>query len=505
MGLRARVYNIMQYEKHPVTNEILLTEETIKKALEHDSIMQWAYIRHDKDVYSAKDEKDDPSHQQGAFKPPHWHIVLRMKTNSTELPTIATWFGISDNYVEMPKGRGAFLDCVNYLTHEDEKQQEQGKTLYDNDAVIANFDWKGELDKRDELRAKWGKKGDKLTAKQIMGQRIMLEGLTLLQAKEEDPILYADSLEFLRKMRGVYLSDIRPPKTRLNYYISGDAGAGKGVMSKALARAMYPELKHDEEIFFEVGAENALFEGYDGQPVLIWNDRRAGNLIKELGGRSNVYNVFDSHPTKQKQNVKYSSVGLVNAVNIVNSVQPYVEFLETLAGVNKDEEDAGNEYDQKSQAYRRFPLIIHVHPEEFDIYINKGFLSQDETYLDYEAHKHIYANMRKLAERCSQYEELRRRIESVAMKPLIEQHERLKSTFALQERDSVHNVLLEFSGYGKQLLDITKTQEQLDAQRERHKKAKRIRENDFDYEQVDLIALLDDDDFPWSDNDKQTP
>lgn len=124
-----------------------------------------------------------------------------------------------------------------------------------------------ELNKRDEMRAKWGKKGDSMTDKQIMGQRIMLDGLTLLQAKAEDPILYADNLEFFRKLRGVYLSDLTPPKTRLNYYICGDAGAGKGVMSKALARAMFPELENDEEIFFEVGADKALFEGYDGQPV----------------------------------------------------------------------------------------------------------------------------------------------------------------------------------------------------------------------------------------------
>lgn len=54
MGLRARVYNIMQYKKHPTTGEVLLTEDTIKKALEHDSIMQWAYALHDKDVYSQR-------------------------------------------------------------------------------------------------------------------------------------------------------------------------------------------------------------------------------------------------------------------------------------------------------------------------------------------------------------------------------------------------------------------------------------------------------------------
>lgn len=47
----------MQYEKHPTTNEELLSENTIKAALEHNSIMQWAYIKHDKDIYNEKDEK----------------------------------------------------------------------------------------------------------------------------------------------------------------------------------------------------------------------------------------------------------------------------------------------------------------------------------------------------------------------------------------------------------------------------------------------------------------
>ncbi|HBA48496.1 MAG TPA: hypothetical protein DCZ91_12000 [Lachnospiraceae bacterium] len=475
MSLRARVYNIMQYEKHPTTGEVLLTEETIKQALSHDSIMQWAYIRHDKDVYSEKDEKDDPSHKQGYYKPPHWHICLRMKTNCTELPTIAKWFGIKENYIDMPKGRSAFLDCVKYLTHADVKQQEQGKHRYPDAEVKSDFDWKAELERRDERKAKYGKKGDSMTDKQVMGQRIMLDGLTLLQAKAEDPVLYADCLEFFKRMRGAYLADSKPPKTRLNYYICGDAGAGKGVMSRALARALFPDLKEDEEIFFEVGAEGALFEGYDGQPVLIWNDRRAGNLIKELGGRSNVYNVFDTHPTKQKQNVKYASVGLVNAVNIVNSIQPYVEFLETLAGVNKEKEDAANEYAQKSQSYRRFPLIINVHPEEFDIYVNKGFLSQNETYLDYEAHKNFYANMRRIAETCSRYEGLRRDIEGKAVQPVLEQHERIKGSVRLEtdEEEMTLDKALVLSGMG---LDCRKKPEVVEQRRMKHERAVQYRQ-----------------------------
>ena len=83
------------------------------------------------------------------------------------------------------------------------------------------------------------------------------------------------------------------------------------------------------------------------------------------------------------------------------------------------------------------------------------------------------------------------------MKPLVEQHERLKSSFELDKHLSVHNVMQEFTGYGKQLLDLDKTQQQLEAQRERHKKAKKYRDNDW--EQVDLVALLDSDEMPWTD------
>lgn len=91
-----------------------------------------------------------------------------------------------------------------------------------------------------------------------------------------------------------------------------------------------------ETFSLKLGAEGVSFDGYDGQPVIIWNDCRAGELIKTLGGRGNVFNVFDTHPSKGKQNIKYGSVNLVNRVNIVNSVQSYTEFLDGLAGEYTD-------------------------------------------------------------------------------------------------------------------------------------------------------------------------
>ena len=52
MGIKARIFNIMQYEKHPETGKYLMTEEKIKDALLHRTIERWAYIYHDKDVYT---------------------------------------------------------------------------------------------------------------------------------------------------------------------------------------------------------------------------------------------------------------------------------------------------------------------------------------------------------------------------------------------------------------------------------------------------------------------
>ena len=62
-----------------------------------------------------------------------------------EIGVIAKWLGIKDNYVNVAKGAGAFLDCVQYLTHEDDKQQGLGKRLYEDSCVQANFDFREEL------------------------------------------------------------------------------------------------------------------------------------------------------------------------------------------------------------------------------------------------------------------------------------------------------------------------------------------------------------------------
>ena len=393
--MRARVFNIMQYMNHPDTGVPLLNEDTIKVGLAHKSVKEWAYILHDKDVYSEADEEADPNHKQGGVKPPHWHIVLQCPSG-IEVGTIAKWLGIGENFVDVPKGRGAFLDCIEYITHEAEKQQGLGKHRYDDSEVHSNFDFRGRLTQRTENELKYGR--DLSPLKRMMYDVTYL-GKTLRQCQAEDRQMYMENVEKLRRLRLEYLANQEAPVQRLNFYLTGKGGVGKDLMSRALARALFPQYEKDADIFFIVGSGQVTFEGYDGQPVLIWPDRRAAGLLKALGGRENVFNVFDTYPTNQKQNVKYGSVNLCNQVNIVNGQEPFDEFLDGLAGQYTDRDGKDWKAEDKSQSYRRFPFIIPIRDDEFDLWVNRGFMSNDRSqFLDYDKYNHIRGSFARLAQ-----------------------------------------------------------------------------------------------------------
>lgn len=445
MAIKSRIFNIMQYENHPETGEPLLSEDKIKIALAHKTIKRWAYAKHDRDVFSALDEEQDEKHIKGNKKPPHWHIVIEMGSNQVEIGVIAKWLGIKENYVNVARGHGAFLDCVRYLTHEDSKQRELGKERYDDSEIKANFDFREELNKRDENKMKYGKD---LNEKEQMRYDVLYGGMTLRQCIARDKLLYMDDMEKLKKFRLEYIATQKPPKTRMNFYVQGRGGVGKGLICRAIARSLFAGYEEDEEIFFEVGAKGSAFEGYDGQPVIIWNDRRAIDLLQELNGRGNVFNVFDTHPTKQKQNIKYGSINLCNSVNIVNSVQPYEEFLDGLAGEYKDKEGNLQEVEDKGQSYRRFPFMILLHEKDFDLMLNRGFIENTSNFEEYIEYKGFVGNMQMIAERCGSNEKLARELQAKAVKPITDKHNEIMKKIEHNEASDEEAIRREFADLG---------------------------------------------------------
>lgn len=448
--MKSRIFNIMQYELHPETKEQLLNEDTIKVALAHKTIKRWAYIAHTKDVYSEADEINDPTKKQGQKKPKHWHIVIETAKNAIESQTIAKWFGIADNFVDCPKGHGAFLDCCEYLTHEDAKQQELGKVLYKDSDVKTNFKLREELEKRAERRLKYGKD---LNEKEQFRYDVLMNGKTLIQCQEENPLLYSDDMATLKKLRLEYIAKQKAPKTRINYYISGRGGLGKGLCSRALARSLFPDIKEDDELFFTVGNGNAKFEGYDGQPVIIWDDMRAFDLLHTLGGRGNVFNVLDTHPTKQRQNIKYGSINLCNTVNIINSVQSYIEFLDGLAGEYKTKDGETIQAEDKGQSYRRMPFIINLHEEDFDLLVNRGFINNTADFEEFEHFTNINGNFQKVRVALRANEEIAKKIESNMLSLPKQKYDEVVEREA-QQVEITDDILEQFKDYGKQKQQI---------------------------------------------------
>lgn len=491
--MKSRVFNIMQYELHPVTGTILLTEDAIKSALAHKQFKQWAYIAHTEDVYSSDDEEQDFQYVQGFYrcpadkesgyltqvngakedkatlsieeftakyqmkhvgqkKPKHWHIVAKSQA-ALDVNTVARWFEISPQYVECPKGRGAFFDCIEYLPHEGKKAIEQGKVHYDDSLIFANFDFRSALA---EIVAKRDKYGRDISEKDEIRHKVLVEGLSLreLCSTTQGQLAYQDDYSTLDKLRLKYIQQYAPmPSVRINYYVCGKGGDGKSLMCRALARAIVKSLgidtEFDDDIFFEVGAGNATFEGYDGQPVIIWNDFRAGEVLKVLGGRGNVFKVFDMHPTgRGRQNIKYGSVILINSVNIVNSVQDYSEFLDGLAGDYKKQDGSSVELaEDKGQSYRRFPFIIPLHESDFDLLMNKGVFEGTREYTQYIAYNHIRGSMKKIANRLGN-SGFRRQLEDMTVRPVIEKHHELLEKVATTDM-SEEEILVEFADYGK--------------------------------------------------------
>ena len=394
-----KVGNIVSMVKHPETGKIILTEEKIQEFLKHKCIKRYGYILHDRDVYTEKECMDEIKNLKnkylvlaeaekaninevdfikenrkieiGQTKPAHWHIVVEFSRNQT-IDEVAKWLGLPPNMIEIPKGargRNNFLDCMEYLTHSSEKEQAKGKTLYNDEEVISNFDFGEAIAEYKSKIERYGNKGEK----DYYRNKVLYHGMTLRQVWTENPDAYQQDMEKLNKMRRDYIQNrISIPPIRINFYIEGKGGIGKGSCAKLLAKALMPQMELEDSVF-TVGGTNVTFEGYDGQPIMIWNDRRAINFLMDFGGREKVFDMIDTVPTYSRQNVKNSSVRLVNSFNIINGVEPYEEFLDSLSGEYRDKEGNLHQSEDKGQGYRRFPIILCLREKDLDLLINKGF------------------------------------------------------------------------------------------------------------------------------------
>lgn len=385
---RIRRAKVLQYEKNPKTGESLhFNESNIEHGLDMFSyrLTRWAWVKHDKDTVTEADIKDSQIEEDykynlidmGRPKGTHWHIVLEFK-NPTTISAIAKAFGVPSNFVEAIEGgsktHDPVLDMIRYLTHEDEKQQSFGKHLYERKEVNVSDPLIWELVDMQVARESLQKGGSRADVR-VMIDKIS-KGMTLSQAYAVDNVMFVENRTVLKAARQEYIKNAPIPAVRTNYYITGEGGAGKSLSAKVFARSLRPDIERDEELFFVVGDGAVPFDGYDGQPIIIWDDWRAEDILQKWD-RSTMWKLFAINPERIDVNIKYGSIRLINSVNIVTSVQSYSEFNEGLAGAYKDSNGIEHKAESRKQAYRRFPFFVEVSKESVTLAKVRG-LRDDE-------------------------------------------------------------------------------------------------------------------------------
>lgn len=418
-----RVFEVVCDEYHPITGELLLSEDKIIEALEHKTIKDYAYIMHNADIYTQDDEDKEKKYLKQLYydgcadavglsledfieskltkrtdthKADHWHVVIRCDRNPA-VEEVAKWFGVPANFIHLPKGRGAFLDKCEYLTHENEKQQALEKHLYDDCEVHANFDFRKSVDEHVARRLKYGKRAGNISDGDIMQLHVMQDGWSMRRCRQEDPLTYIKVRNKLPNLRLDYLLDQPPQPFRISIYVDGPGGLGKGSICQYIGERLFPDA---ERPCFVVGNDpKVAFDGYDGEPVLIWEDYRAYKFISQFT-REGTFAIFDSHPKVQSQQVKNSRIVLQNFVNIVNGVEPYADFLDGLAGEYIDKNGVEHIAEDKNQVYRRFQQIICIRENEYDVLFNRGFIDRDShLYNQYDLYNRVTGSMSQAMQR----------------------------------------------------------------------------------------------------------
>lgn len=354
-----------------------ITDQQIESGLNHKTIKRWGWVWHDRDIFTEEDELVDRNGRAkaGERKFKHAHIVVDCPAKVT-IATIAKWFNVPEVCIKVMRGRGAFLDGIEYLVHESPAAEAAKKTHYEDSEINVNpgFDFRRELKDLQAHRAKYGKRAGEMSEADTMRMHVMEEGWTLRECREDDPITYSRIRSSLPPLRLDYLMDTDPCSFRINIYVDGPGGIGKSSFCEYIAQAMFPTY---DTPFFNIGNdERVTFDGYDGEPAIIWDDMRVVDFVRKFGANG-AYRVLDMHPKKQAQQAKNSRVILTNMVNIINGVQPYNEFISGLAGTYMDKYGEQHEAEDENQAWRRFPLIIRVTEQDFDILINYGFVNND--------------------------------------------------------------------------------------------------------------------------------
>lgn len=279
-------------------DEIFIEIETIKKVLsEKNCILDYAYIIHDNDNYTAHDEKKNPDHKCGELKPAHIHLLLRFKKSQPQkLECVANWFGIKPNFIS--KINGSWEDACLYQIHKNAPDKHQ----YSADEVVSNFDYEKLL--HDEE--------NKFNLQDIL--RRILDGDIREYNKtlEIDHIMLVSQARYINeafKVRSEHLQATIKERNTECVFITGGSGVGKSTLAKNIAKEKGLD-------YFISSGSNDIMDGYSQEPCLIVDDMRPAVL-----GLSDLLKMLDNHTAssvKSRYKNKYLNCELIIVTTVLD-------------------------------------------------------------------------------------------------------------------------------------------------------------------------------------------
>lgn len=281
------------------TNLDYININVVEKTLvNNSSIINYAYIIHDKDL------KED-----GSLVAPHIHLMLRLD-NSYKDSTISNWFGIKPQYVGKIKGR--FRDALEYLTH----SNCDGKYQYSTDDVISNFDFVKYI--ADEKKKQEYKINKRKRDEEISDIIHLIENGTIREFNQFDMIdietwarnktVIKNSLEYYREAK---FMDKNRKITVI--FCTGSTGTGKTTFAKEYA-------KMTNRSICISSCSNDVMQDYKGEDILVLDDLRDENFKF-----TDVLKMLDNH-TKSTMFSRYFNKGFLGDTIIITSYKDVVNW-----------------------------------------------------------------------------------------------------------------------------------------------------------------------------------
>lgn len=293
------------------------TKELVNKLMnEWDSVKDYAYIEHDKDVKEDGTPKEKHIHLMLRFNSPVPADAIVQKVNKVAFDLYKQdGVVIKDNNLQKCK---TWNGAIAYLTHANAIEKYQ----YDDGDVISNYDW--QADKKEALEV--------IKDKRLRALIHAIEKGELTRYNYVDKITISEYVMYKRKLEDAWIMRDAKQKHELLsgevdmrvIYISGESGCGKTTYAKQICDGL-------GYTYCISGGSNDPLQDYAGEDALILDDLRGSTF------RFADFLKMTDHNTRSSVNSRYFNKFLFVKLIIITSTIPIEEFYKNLQESSKEQ------------------------------------------------------------------------------------------------------------------------------------------------------------------------